>query len=78
MTSPSDIKQWISQNLEAEYIAVEGDGHHFEATVVCACFEGRSTLQRHRLVYAALGDKMKAAIHALSLHTLTPAEYQSK
>ena len=50
------------------------DGVHFAATVVCAEFDGKSTLQRHRMVYATLGDKMGGEIHALSLITQTPEE----
>jgi len=47
---------------------------YFEATIVATEFEGKSRIQRHQLVYAALGDKMKAEVHALSMKTLTPSE----
>ena len=57
---------------------VEGDGQHFFATIVSAQFEGKRLIARHQLVYAALGDRMKAEIHALSMKTLTPAEYQAQ
>jgi acid stress-induced BolA-like protein IbaG/YrbA len=50
------------------------DNVHFEATVVSREFEGRRALQRHQLVYRALGERMGGEIHALSLATLTPAE----
>ena len=40
-------------------------------------FEGQRPIQRHQLVYAALGDRMKQEIHALSMKTLTPAEWQN-
>ena len=55
-------------------VSVEGDGHHFEAVIVASEFEGKSRIQRHQLVYGALGDKMKAEVHALSMKTLTPSE----
>lgn len=53
---------------------VVGDGHHFEAVIVSADFTGKSMVAQHQLVYGALGDKMKAEIHALSMRTLTPEE----
>lgn len=51
-----------------------GGGDHFAARVVYAGFEGKTLIERHRMVYAALGDAMKADIHALALETLTAAE----
>jgi len=67
MVTPEQLKNWIESGFE-------GDGHHFEATIIAAEFEGKSRIQRHQLVYAALGDKMKAEVHALSMKTLTPSE----
>jgi acid stress-induced BolA-like protein IbaG/YrbA len=74
MVTPEQLKNWIDSGFDGAQVAVEGDGHHFEASVVAAEFEGKSRIQRHQLVYAALGDKMKAEVHALSMKTLTPAE----
>ena len=54
---------------------MEGDGRHFFATIVSAEFEGTSRVKRHQRVYAALGDRMREQIHALSMKTLTPAEW---
>ncbi len=51
-----------------------GGGDHYAATVVSAAFEGKMLIDRHRMVYAALGDAMRADIHALALTTVTPAE----
>lgn len=48
------------------------DGHHFQAEVVSSAFAGKNRVQQHQLVYAALGDHMKADIHALQLKTYTP------
>lgn len=53
--------------------AREGGGH-FDVTIVAAQFAGKSLLQRHRLVYDALGEAMRKDIHALSIHALTPEE----
>lgn len=50
------------------------DEVHFQATVVAETFAGKPTLARHRLVYAALGERMGGEVHALSLRTLTPSE----
>jgi len=68
------IRHAIAQALPCERIEVDGDGHHFEALIVSTAFEGHSRIQRHRLVYAALGDRMRQEIHALSMRTLTPRE----
>lgn len=76
MTTPEQIHEWITQGLACEHLQVAGDGHHFEALVVSAAFEGLPTVRRHQLVYAALGAHMHSDIHALSMRTLTPAEWQ--
>jgi len=67
------IEQVIRTGLPDAEIHVKGDdGVHFEAVVRSASFVGKSTLQRHRLVYAALGELMGNEIHALSLRTELP------
>lgn len=77
MVAPEDIKNWIETGLEGARADVEGDGHHFEAVIVCDAFAGKTMVQQHQMVYAALGDKMKQDIHALSMRTLTPEEYRT-
>lgn len=74
MVQPDDIKQWIERGLPGARVEVVGDGQHFEAVIVTDAFAGKNTLQRHRMVYEALGDKMHTQIHALSLRTLTPQQ----
>ena len=70
-----DIQQLIEQGLPGATVRVEGpDGVHFEATVVSEAFRGKLPLARHRLVYAALGERMGGEIHALALKTLAPDE----
>jgi acid stress-induced BolA-like protein IbaG/YrbA len=54
---------------------VQGDGQHFEAVIVSAQFAGKRPIQRHQMVYAVLGDRMREEIHALSMRTLTPEEW---
>jgi len=73
MPTPADIKHWIEQGLPSARVAVEGDGRHFRAVVVCAAFAGKPPVERHKMVYAALGDR-QADIHALSMRTLTPEQ----
>jgi len=73
--NPAIIKQLIESGLPGSDADVRGaDGVHFEATVVCAAFDGKLPLARHRMVYATLGERMGGEIHALALRTLTPAE----
>ena len=74
MVSPQDIKGWIEENLPGATVEISGDGHHFEAVIVCNDFDGKTLIERHKMVYQALGDKMKAEIHALSMKTLTSQE----
>jgi len=50
------------------------DDVHFQAVVESDSFAGKPTLARHRMVYAALGERMGGEVHALSLRTLTPSE----
>ena len=73
--NPDSIRASIAAALVCEELRVRGDGHHFEALIVCAAFEGKSRVARHQLVYAALGDRMREEIHALSMTTLTPAQW---
>ncbi len=75
--TPADVERFIAQGLACEHLAVEGDGRHFFATIVSPAFEGVSRVARHQQVYRALGDRMREQIHALSMKTLTPAEWVS-
>ena len=75
MTS-DELQTLISAGLPCEHIQVEGDGRHWQATIVSPEFEGKSRIQRHQRVYKALGAKMLTdEVHALSMHTVTPAEW---
>jgi len=76
LPTPELIKNYIANGLECTPLEVEGDGQHFTALIVSPAFAGKRLIQRHQIVYAALGDRMKAEIHALSMKTLTPEEYQ--
>jgi len=75
MTTPESIEASLAAGLDCRHLKVAGDGQHFEALIVSPEFEGLSRIKRHQRVYAALGDRMRADIHALSMTTLTPAEW---
>ncbi|MEP7282473.1 MAG: BolA family protein [Rubrivivax sp.] len=77
MSEPTaqQVRDFIAAGLACEHLEVDGDGRHFFATIVSSAFEGASRVRRHQQVYAALGDRMREQIHALSMKTLTPAEY---
>lgn len=78
MVTPEQVRNYIAQGLACEHLEVTGDGHHFEAVIVSAEFRGRNRVQQHQIVYRALGDRMKAEIHALSMQTLTPEQWQER
>ena len=78
MVAPEDVKRYIEDNLQCQHLEVIGDGHHFEAVIVSEAFVGKSRVQRHQLVYQALGDRMREEIHALSMQTLTPEDWAQR
>ena len=72
---PEDIEAKIRAALpdaRVELRDLTGTADHWEATVVSTSFAGKSLVERHRMVFAALAEEMKGPIHALSLKTLTP------
>jgi len=72
-----ELQAIIAAGLPCEHLHVEGDGRHWYATLVSAEFEGKRLIQRHQCVYATLGEKIKTdEVHALSMKTYTPAEWQ--
>ncbi len=77
MVTPESIQASITAGIDCTHCTVVGDGHHFEAIVVAQAFEGLRSVRRHQLVYAALGDRMREEIHALSMKTLTPDEWKA-
>lgn len=76
---PEIIKALIASGLADADIIVEGDdGTHFQARIVSALFAGKTMLQQHQMVYKTLGDKMGTDIHALSMQTYTPEEWEKQ
>lgn len=78
LPTPQLVRQYILDGLACQHVEVEGDGHHFDAVIVSEAFAGKRPIARHQLVYKALGDRMHAEIHALSMRTLTPEEYAAE
>jgi acid stress-induced BolA-like protein IbaG/YrbA len=76
--TPDEVRGYIAAGLPCEHLEVEGDGRHFFATIVSSAFEGLPRVRRHQRVYAALGDRMREQIHALSMKTLTPPEFSAE
>ena len=77
MATAESIEKSIAAGIDCEHLQVAGDGHHWEALVVSRQFEGLSRVRAHQLVYRALGERMREEIHALSVTTLTPAEWDA-
>ena len=75
MVTSGSIRSSIETGLDCDVVDVTGDGHHFEALIVSRAFSGLSRVARHRLVYAALGERMREEVHALSMNTQTPEEH---
>lgn len=82
------IKRLLNEALSPEHIEIidnsaahsghpgaQNGGGHYHVTIVAQAFEGVSLVQRHQLIYKALGDMMKQQIHALSINAITPTEY---
>jgi len=73
----ADITAMIKDSLPDAVVTIDdlaGDGEHYAATVISAAFKGKSRVQQHQMVYAALRGKMGGELHALALQTATPAE----
>lgn len=78
MVTPESIEKDIKNGMAATLVRVIGDGQHFEALVVSEEFAGMSRVQRQQRVNKTLGERMTGEIHALSMKTLTPQEWQEK
>ena len=71
-----ELKSTIQAGLNCQHCELEGDGRHWYATIVSPAFEGLRLIQRHQKVYGTLGTRMQNdVVHALSMKTLTPAEW---
>lgn len=71
----SDIERLIREHIPDAQVTIRdlaGDGDHYAATVIAESFRGKSRVQQHQLVYAALKGEMGGALHALALTTGVP------
>jgi len=67
------VKALIEAGLPGAKVEVSGDGRHFEAVVISDAFEGKSLIQRHRMVLATVNAEIASdELHALSVKTLLP------
>ncbi|HEX9880020.1 MAG TPA: BolA/IbaG family iron-sulfur metabolism protein [Candidatus Binatia bacterium] len=80
MMNPEEIESVLKQALAECSVNVQdltGGGDHFQVLVISSDFEGKSLVEQHQLVYAALKEHMGSErIHALALKTLTPAQWE--
>ena len=72
--SPSHLQVKDQSHLHAGHAGARDGMGHFEATIVADAFLGKSRIERHRLVYAALGSMMQSDIHALKINAYSPDE----
>ncbi len=76
---PAEIASLIEAGFSDAVVTVEsGDNTHFDALIVAKEFDGKRSIARHQLVYKCLGGLVGNEIHALSIRTLTPAEFQQQ
>lgn len=74
--SANEIEALILAGLPGAEVTIEdlvGDGNHYRALVVAPAFRGKSRVQQHQMVYAALGERMGGQLHALALTTAAPS-----
>ena len=72
----AEIERMIKEAMPDATVDIRdlaGDGDHYAATVTSAAFRGKSRVQQHQMVYAALGGRMGGVLHALALTTAAPA-----
>ncbi len=75
---PKSIEELLKNHINCQFVEVKSDDlTHFTAVIVSAEFDGKSKLNRHRIVYAALGEHMHSDIHAFSFQSYTPEEYKN-
>ena len=76
MMTADELRSLLAAGLPCDHLEVEGDGRHWFAVIVSPVFEGKRLIARHQLVYAALGERIQTdEVHALSMKTMTPAEW---
>jgi acid stress-induced BolA-like protein IbaG/YrbA len=75
---PQSIEELIKNHIKCQHVQVESDDlTHFTAVIVSDEFNNQTKLNRHRLVYTALGNHMQSDIHAFSFQSYTPQEFKN-
>jgi len=80
MMTPEQIQTMIEKAMPGSEVAVQdmtGTQDHFQVLVISDQFAGKNMVEQHQMVYRALGDSMKEAIHALALKTFTPDQWKN-
>jgi BolA protein len=72
--TPSVLELIDESHLHAGHAGARSGGRHYRLSIVSEQFDGRRTMERHRIIYAALGDLMQRDIHALSIVARAPGE----
>lgn len=72
--SPTALLVKDQSHLHAGHEGARDGRGHFEVTIISPAFSGKSRIQRHRMVFDAVGDLMQTDIHALSINAFTPEE----
>ncbi len=87
MSMQSVIERKLNDSINTSVLNIENESHmhsgpatesHFKVTIVSEDFDGKMLIARHRLVNEVLKDELDGAIHALTMHTMTPDEYAKK
>jgi acid stress-induced BolA-like protein IbaG/YrbA len=73
-----ELEALIRAGISGAEVMVNGEGDHFEATVISDRFENCSMVKQHQMVYGTLGDRMGGEIHALALRTYTPEQWRKQ
>ena len=78
----------LNDSLQNEFIDVTNESHlhntppgaesHFKVVIVSGAFQGKLPVKRHQMIYGLLAEELREQIHALALHTYTPAEWQAR
>lgn len=76
---PQEIAAIVRAGLADAEVHVSGDGRHFQAVIVSPAFAGKPPIQRHRMVYSLLEERIHSdELHALSMRTLTPEQWAAE
>lgn len=72
--NPQSIELIDNSAAHAGHEGAKSGGGHYHITIVAEIFAGKSQVQRHQMIYQALGEMMRQQIHALGINALTPTE----